>query len=335
MTDKPLLKKGDEGPYVKELQQDLNAQLADCNLDVDGDFGSLTDTAVRNYQGSRGLDVDGMVGDQTWAALDSNAEPLPPPPGLPPLLSNAAQSDIEDIAATSVIADYSWDDRGRAPIGYTTGVALAFANTYRQWQMGYPPAVDMAKANSHDADHDVLSWEAGRFNAVGMSNEEDGADTLRHLWVYILGLGMRESSGEHCCGRDESVPVGYYGPPSDTTEAGAWQTSWDARGCSEHFVTLFDAFSRGGGNPQGFLDAFEEGVSCSSSQWECYGSGDGFQHQEMSKYQPAYAAEVCAITLRHLKGHYGPVGRREVEIMKAADTMLREVQEYIDDMPVG
>lgn len=335
MTDKPMLRKGDDGVYVRELQEDLNSQNA-AGLDVDGDFGSMTDSAVRNYQGSRGLDVDGICGPDTWSALDSNKPPLPPPPGLPPVLSSAAIADIEDIAATSSIASYNWNDRGRMAIGYTTGVALAFANTYRQWQIGYPPAVEMAKANTHNSDEDVLSWEKGRFDAVGMDNSKDGADTLRHLWAYVLGLGVRESSGEHCCGRDESVPVGYYGPPSNTTEAGAWQTSWDAHTCSPQFDVLFDAFSRGGGaNPQGFLDAFKQGVSCSSSQWACYGDGQGYQHQEMSKNQPAYAAEVCAIALRNLRKHFGPVGRREVEILKSADAMLKQVQDYLDEEPVA
>jgi hypothetical protein len=190
----------------------------------------------------------------------------------------------------------------------------------------------MAKANTHNSDKDVLAWEAGRFTAVGMSNEQPGADTLRHLWVYILGLGMRESSGEHCCGRDESVPPGYYGPASTTTEAGAWQTSYDAHGCSPHFDTLFEAFAAGSetDNPQGFLETFKHEASCSSSQWQCFGDGNGYLHQEMSKYQPAYAAEVCGITLRNLRQHFGPVNRREVEIKPAADQMLKEVQDFID-----
>jgi len=338
--EKPDIHKGDDDaefvqPYVSEAQTKLNNEN-NAGLYVDGDFGSLTDTATRNYQRSRGLGVDGWIGQETWAALDSSKPPLPPPPGLPPVLSAEAEADIKDIAATSAVAGYSWDDRGRMAVGYTSGVALSFANAYRQWLVGYQPAVEMAKANTGNADKDVLSWEKGRFDAVGMDNSKDGADTLRHLWVYILGLGVRESSGEHCCGRDESVPVGYYGPPSDTTEAGAWQTSWDAHTCSSHFDTLFDAFSRGGGNnPQGFLEAFKEGVSCSSSQWACYGGGQGYQHQEMSKYLPAYAAEVCAIALRNLRKHYGPVGRREVEILKSGDLMLREVQEYVDNMPVA
>lgn len=37
---------------------------------VDGDHGPLTDTAVRTFQGDKGLTVDGIVGDTTWAALN-------------------------------------------------------------------------------------------------------------------------------------------------------------------------------------------------------------------------------------------------------------------------
>ena len=47
---------GDSGIYVDELQDDLNNQLLGCNLEVDGDFGELTDDAVRDYQRSRALD---------------------------------------------------------------------------------------------------------------------------------------------------------------------------------------------------------------------------------------------------------------------------------------
>jgi peptidoglycan hydrolase-like protein with peptidoglycan-binding domain len=50
----------------------LNA-ATDAGLDVDGDFGSLTDSAVRDYQSSRGLEVDGIVEPATWGALQAGA----------------------------------------------------------------------------------------------------------------------------------------------------------------------------------------------------------------------------------------------------------------------
>lgn len=53
---------------VKLLQQKLSANGA--MIGVDGDFGPKTLTAVRAFQGSHGLSVDGVVGDKTWAALN-------------------------------------------------------------------------------------------------------------------------------------------------------------------------------------------------------------------------------------------------------------------------
>lgn len=332
MPDRPTLSQGDTGPNVTYLQQQLNSDNS-AGLATDGDFGPATESAVMAYQSSRRLDVDGVVGPQTWNALETDAPPLPPPivPGLPPPLTQEQINAIKDIAANSAIAKFNWSDRGVAPKGYTKGVACTYANVYRQWQLRYAPATEMAEGNTHNENYDVLSWEAGRFASAGLPIEEDGVDTLRSLWAYILGLGMRESSGGYCVGRDMSVPPGYYGPESTTTEAGAWQTSYDASGCSPNFNVLFHAYQDGGGqNPQGLVDVYKEGVSCSSANWACYGSGDGYDHQWMSKNFPAYAAEVCATTLRNLRKHYGPVGRREVQIRREAYDMLKAVEDYID-----
>lgn len=59
-----LLYQGSEGPQVSELQRVLGG-----GLPVDGDFGPLTDAAVRAFQRSNGLVDDGIVGPQTAAAL--------------------------------------------------------------------------------------------------------------------------------------------------------------------------------------------------------------------------------------------------------------------------
>ncbi|MDR0858353.1 MAG: peptidoglycan-binding protein, partial [Oscillospiraceae bacterium] len=64
----PQIKKGTSGEVVKVLQTALNK--FGYKLEVDGSFGPLTDTAVRNYQKSFGLEVDGIVGPKTWAKLE-------------------------------------------------------------------------------------------------------------------------------------------------------------------------------------------------------------------------------------------------------------------------
>lgn len=63
-----VLKRGDSGDQVKELQTKLNQNGA--NLEVDGVFGPQTEAEVKNFQQSNGLTVDGKVGPETRGFWD-------------------------------------------------------------------------------------------------------------------------------------------------------------------------------------------------------------------------------------------------------------------------
>lgn len=65
-----VLRKGNRGAAVGKVQEYLNT-FANAGLLVDNDFGDATDTAVRAYQSSRSLTVDGEVGPQTYADMDA------------------------------------------------------------------------------------------------------------------------------------------------------------------------------------------------------------------------------------------------------------------------
>ena len=71
-------------------------------------------------------------------------------------------------------------------------------------------------------------------------------------------------------------------------------------------------------------------MACSAANWENYGSGNGYKHQQMSKEQPAYAAEFCGITLRNRYDHYGPIKTMAAEVVRSGYDMLLEVKRYID-----
>ncbi|WP_374238331.1 peptidoglycan-binding protein [Mycobacterium sp. PSTR-4-N] len=66
-----ILAQGSTGPQVRELQRRLRDAFAGYagHLPVDGDFGPLTDAAVREFQRRSHLYVDGVVGPQTAAAM--------------------------------------------------------------------------------------------------------------------------------------------------------------------------------------------------------------------------------------------------------------------------
>lgn len=70
MAGEPDLRRGDTGDWVTYLQQLLGSYYTGT---VDGDFGPLTDDAVRRYQGDHGLTVDGWVGPLTWGVLTGSA----------------------------------------------------------------------------------------------------------------------------------------------------------------------------------------------------------------------------------------------------------------------
>jgi hypothetical protein len=67
--DEPTLRVGDTSVdgWVEYLQQLLNAW--GLNVAVDGDFGQGTLAAVHSFQQAKGLLDDGVVGNETWAAL--------------------------------------------------------------------------------------------------------------------------------------------------------------------------------------------------------------------------------------------------------------------------
>lgn len=93
------VKIGDKGASVKEIQRLLG-------ITADGDFGKGTKRAVRNFQASRGLVVDGIVGNNTYAQLI------------------AFTSDISD--GTFIDNDGKLDDRG----SYKTREGLTIHKRY-------------------------------------------------------------------------------------------------------------------------------------------------------------------------------------------------------------
>jgi murein L,D-transpeptidase YcbB/YkuD len=68
-TERPTIRLGDDGEYVAALQSILAAK--GFAVPTDGHFNVATATAVREFQESRGLPADGIVGPRTWQALGS------------------------------------------------------------------------------------------------------------------------------------------------------------------------------------------------------------------------------------------------------------------------
>lgn len=76
-TDKPTLRKGASGEYVTLLQTLLIQMGYNVGATgADGKFGNATLAAVKAFQEKNGLSVDGVVGRNTWAALEEGQKEL-------------------------------------------------------------------------------------------------------------------------------------------------------------------------------------------------------------------------------------------------------------------
>ncbi len=64
-----LYRLGDEGDAVRDIQDRLSALGHDSSLDPRATFGPGTEAAVSEFQRAKGLDVDGIVGPDTWRSL--------------------------------------------------------------------------------------------------------------------------------------------------------------------------------------------------------------------------------------------------------------------------
>ena len=320
--DRPTICDGDYGSLVRLVQECLGCE-------IDGMFGPETEEEVKRFQNNHNLDNDGIIGPKTWDKLEEVYDLGPyPTPMLGPLPPGVVD-EIERAAVESDVADLLWDDRGMAPGAYIGGMALAYATCVRKFEIGDMTAHEMAKAETGDSEHDALALYRKQFQKLGMHNGVAGRRVLRSVFVFLLGLGMRESSGKHCCGRDQSAD----NVQADTCEAGLFQTSWNYHVCATDAETLFDEYRHAleGREPQCQLAMFEAGVSCSGDDWENYGSGDGADFQELQKICPAFAVESAAVGIRNLRKHWGPIGRMEVQIVPEAEALFMEIDEILDD----
>lgn len=93
-SGRQTLRHGARGVAVSGLQDRL-AGLGYFAGRSDGIFGDRTRAAVQAFQADNGLDLDGVVGAQTWAALDT-AEPRP--------VRDVTAADLRDSGSRTITA---------------------------------------------------------------------------------------------------------------------------------------------------------------------------------------------------------------------------------------
>ena len=238
---------------------------------------------------------------------------------------------IVAAATASPLIRYDWPDRGIAPRGYTKGMALAFAEAYRLMKAGNVAAVAAACERKGNATHDLLDYYAPEL-AVSSASNATGADRLVSVFSVMLGLGVRESSGRHCCGPDTPEDRGPPGQPVATTpenaEAGLFQVSYDSIAGKAHRQALVDNYA----GQQVLLVEFGEGARCERpAHWPSeVGSGRQAAFQKQMKGCPLFAAIYTAMLLREQRTHWGPINQKEVEVRRDAVNLFTELKTLVD-----
>lgn len=226
---------------------------------------------------------------------------------------------ILELVQHHPLATYQWKDRGRAPIGYLKGMALMYARMYDHLKRGVDPVVKEATKSGLGSSWDALVW-------YDMGSTDKPLPNLINLFALMIGLGMRESSGNFCAGRDASAS----NVSADTAEAGLFQMSWDITyGHPDLFnglVTLYKQMPY----KEGLAPVFHEQVLVKTRDLVNYGEGAGALYQHLAKSHPAFAVECAAIGLRNRRNHWGPINRKEVEVRPEAFGLLRQITALIE-----
>lgn len=131
------LRKGDKGEAVKDMQKKLIACEYSCGSSgADGDFGSGTETALKNFQRDYGLSVDGIFGEKSRAKLDEVYSKKMAEPDYEKIKITTTSSSVKGIRVCgNKVAVCSEPGNANKIVGYLSDGNL-LACDYRAWTNG-------------------------------------------------------------------------------------------------------------------------------------------------------------------------------------------------------
>jgi len=239
--------------------------------------------------------------------------------------AGSSVNDIVNIVSTSDCSKLAFADRGKASKSYLSGVALTFAKAVCNPTRSDVVFVGNPKLGTNDA----LSWYGTILkNALGVYPTTGGMDVVRQLYTLLIGLGMRESSGMWCTGRDMSAKFS----SASSAEAGLFQTSYGSSRSSSFMLSLFYQYQK---SQAGCISSIFKGtIKCSAANLKNWGltTDVGYKWQALTKDCPAFATEWAAVLLRvsgGVKGEWGPLRTKKAQVLPACHTMLKQVQDLV------
>jgi N-acetylmuramoyl-L-alanine amidase len=138
------IRRGDTGPAVSEIRSILVGLT--LLSDVSDTYDESAETAVRAFQQSRGIGVDGVVGPETWQALDGARWKLGARTLYHSIPSALFGEDVRALQERLLEMGY---DTGRADAIYGARTAHAVAQFQRE--VGLSPRRSASQARTSSA----------------------------------------------------------------------------------------------------------------------------------------------------------------------------------------
>jgi N-acetyl-anhydromuramyl-L-alanine amidase AmpD len=163
-----IVKRGDRGDGVKAIQEKLE-------LVMDGIFGSQTETAVKNFQQSQGLQADGIVGPATIAALGID-------------LDEFLTTDIQDSTLTTtegLLIHKSYLDKDE----YKSGPTAKFYVFLHHTAGAHDPYATIRSWNNDDRGRIATQFIVGNASISGDTTHDGEVVECfpNDAWAYHLG----------------------------------------------------------------------------------------------------------------------------------------------------
>jgi len=183
-----MLRRGDSGEDVREMQEDLwTAGYCSCSYYQDGGkarfcdgaFGAVTETSVRMLQEATGLDVDGIYGPKSKRALANLIAGRE-------LKTTAAEflAMAKEIAGENRAAGFSYGDAPAAPAVYPAA-KLTSCDRYVGQVLYAAGLHDVGNRSVHDLSDWLLTEKGGK--KVTAAELQPGDVIFQSHHTYILG----------------------------------------------------------------------------------------------------------------------------------------------------
>jgi uncharacterized protein (TIGR02594 family) len=210
---------------VVALQKRL-IEIGYQDLNPDGDFGEVTQTAVRQFQLHRNLDPDGEVGTNTWTQLARADAGQVLPPLLPPSTAKyGAAPDWYNFAA----ADIGFHEKGNnqgldhliaeaGGIGSNGDPWCAIFVNAKVHKAGFATSGN-ALARSFESSKNFIKLDGPALGAITTMWRDSPSAGIGHVFLYdgegpngIRGIGGNETDQVKRSFHERRRVVGYYWP---------------------------------------------------------------------------------------------------------------------------